>query len=709
MLYLCALKGFYVYYITQLMKQKPLYLILLLGVALGVQAQNAPVANNADDRVFILRLQPQNWSNSSFAFCYSYDKEVLNISSTPFCSLGKVYDIKVSPACNDFAVLYATGKSTRVVTIVSYTNGSWKHTFHLSENPTAISYSANAKQLCIADKSRNIHIYELSKYKLVKSIPLSFAPQKLALSSNNYFVAASDEQMVYIYNIETGRMRKLIEEEATVNHITFSPDNTKMAVLLENGKLRMYDVNTFELQDTYLGMMDARECMFHPEGKYIAVITATDKITILNMKNPVSDRQLIDAQGVGINHLGYVRSSTGVISLLYNAGNKLVFHKMNDLVPDYQNLVAQEVEDKMDQWMKQRQDESKEEYYQRVNEESRAAQYAQFENEVATDMAGDLVNEAEVSFGNYNIEQSILEVNFDNMPTIYLEVPEEEVADFANPTLLSFDNSIYSVTSNDQFELLYTEVTNTETGKTYIFDNLDKQSLEYLATDNNFVPLDLIHQSSMEEVVLQEIKEEVIAAAKEENLISEHTHIDVKTKVDASVDAEGEKIMNYTVEFNYDVEREFSSIEDFGLGRYLIGDSESAQAMLRIIQTAFQNEFKQYVRPDKKVKIVVTGSADAAPINKKIAYKEEYGAHQEELVYNKDGELGTITVSAATGITQNEQLAFLRALGVQSYVEEHLTELSEMQSEYEYHINVSAERGSEFRRIGIKFVFIDAF
>ena len=712
-MYLCTAKVVDLLYAMTnnpfIMKKKIHVLFALLGLVTIVQAaENAPVASNAEDRTIYLKKTPQNWDNHSFAICYSNEKELLNIQSVPFCTVGKVFDVKMSPACNAFAALYARGNNSRVVSIISYLDGSIKHTFHTDDVPTAISYSSNAKYFCIADKGRNIHIYELYKYRLLRSIPLAFAPQKIALSNNNYFVAAADEQMVYVCNLETGRVRKIIEEEATVNHITFSPDNTKMAVLLENGKLRMYDMNTFELKDTYQGMMDAHECMFHPEGKYIAVITATDKITILNMKNPTADRQKIDANGVGIRHLGYTRSSKGDISLVYNAGPCFIFHKMNDLIPDYQRLVSNEVEEKMDEWLRQMADESLEEYHQRVNEDSRAAQYARFENEAATNMAGDLVRDAQVSFGNYNPEQNMLELNFDNMPAIYLDVPQDELADFSNPTLLSFDNSVYTVTSDDQFELLYTEVTNTETGKKYIFDNLEKQSLDYLANNDNFVPLDLIQQSSMEEVKLQEIREEVVAAAKEENLISEHTHIDVKTKVDASTDADGKKIMNYTVAFNYDVEREFSSIEDFSPGKYLITNSESALAMLRIIQTAFQNEFKQYVRPGKKVLITVTGSADAAPINRKIPYAEEYGAHQEELVYIKD-ELSTLTVSSATGITQNEQLAFLRALGVQHYVEEHLTELNAMQSEYEYRINVSEERGSEFRRIGIKFVFVDAF
>lgn len=659
------------------------------------------------DRLVELKKVAHGWDNRNFAVCWYNEKDILNIGSFKFCSPGLVLDIRMSPAGTTFAALYSKG-SGRDVSVYSYIDGKAKYTFRLMETPTAIAYTANARQLCIGTTGREIQIYNTTDFSLVRTLPIAVAPRKIALSNNGYFIAVSDEQILYVVNMETGRVRKVLELESNVNHIAFSPDNEKMAVLTENGLLHLYETKTFAVTATYEGMSDARECLFHPEGKYIAIITATDKIAILNMKNPESDRQYIQATGVGIRHLGYARSARGQVSLVYNAGNNIVFHPLEELTPDYEHLIALEVEEKMDEWLKQMPGESLEDYQLRVNEETRALQYTRFENEVATAMAGDQVQQAEVSFGSYNQEENMLELTFDNMPPIFLDVPQEDVAEFSKPEKLAFENSVYGVTEDDKFELLYTEVTNTETGKKYIFDNLEKQSLEYLSANENFVPLDLIQQSSMEEVVLQEIREEVVSAAKEASLISEHTHIDVKTKVEASTNADGEKIMNYAVEFNYDVEQEFSAKEDFGPGKYIISQSESAMAMLRIVQNAFANDFKQYIRPGKKVILKLTGSADAAPVNKKIPYGEEYGAFTDALVYDKD-ELTTLSVTSATGITTNEQLAFLRALGVKDFVEKNITELQSMQTEYDCYINVSTSRGAEYRRIGIKFVFVDAF
>ena len=664
------------------------------------------VLGQEQDRVLPLQEIPDGWDNRGFAICWYKARDVMSLRGTVYCSPGVIGDLKMSPAATSFAVLYAQGKR-RDVSVYSLRNGSAIHNFHLRTLPTAIAFSANAKLLCISDNERYIHLYNTSDWKLNKSIPVAIVPHKMAVSKNNYFIAIADESMLYVYNMETGKVRKMVELDTVVNHIVFSPDNERMAVLNDKGELQLYETKTFTVKDTYSGLGEAREAYFHPEGKYISVITADDQIVMINMKRP-SDRETISALGGYVRHLGYAKPVEGDYYLIYNAWASMVFHPLASLVPDYQQLISDEVDEKMDEWLKQMPGETLEEYHLRVNEETRAAQYSKFEKEIATSMSGDPVNQAQVSFGNYDQEQNILGIGFDNMPNIYLVVPQEDVAEFSDPNKLQFENSLYAVTDDDSFELLYTEVINSETGKKYIYDNLDKQSLDYMSMNDNFVPLDLIQQSSMEEVKLQEIREEVVQAAEEAELISEHTHIDVNTKVDASTDAEGQKIMNYTVTFNYDVEPEYSSAEDFGPGKFITEQSESAMAMLRIVENAFENEFKQYLKPGKKVLIEVTGSADAAPIRSKIPYRGEYGNFTDALVYDK-GELTTIDVTTQTGVTTNEQLAFLRAMGVKDYVEKHVAGLKDMQTEYDSYIRVSSERGAEFRRIGVKFTFIDAF
>lgn len=100
--------------------------------------------------------------------------------------------------------------------------------------------------------------------------------------------------------------------------------------------------------------------------------------------------------------------------------------------------------------------------------------------------------------------------------------------------------------------------------------------------------------------------------------------------------------------------------------------------------------------------------ADALPINGRIAYDGVYGDFVGEPVY-KNGDLSNITVTKSSGITENEQLAFLRAVGVREYIGKNLPDLKEMNTDYRHNIEVTEGKGGEFRRITVEFIFVDAF
>ena len=108
------------------------------------------------------------------------------------------------------------------------------------------------------------------------------------------------------------------------------------------------------------------------------------------------------------------------------------------------------------------------------------------------------------------------------------------------------------------------------------------------------------------------------------------------------------------------------------------------------------------------MKVIVTGSADASPIRGRIAYNGQYGEFIDE-PYIKAGNLDNITVTKASGITANEQLALMRAAGVKNYIEKNVTTLDNTKNEYEYHVEVAKERGGEFRKINEEFVIMEAF
>lgn len=130
--------------------------------------------------------------------------------------------------------------------------------------------------------------------------------------------------------------------------------------------------------------------------------------------------------------------------------------------------------------------------------------------------------------------------------------------------------------------------------------------------------------------------------------------------------------------------------------------------MLSIIKQAFEGDLAQYVAEGKKLRVNISGAADGTPIRRIIPYDGCYGDFEEEPVV-KDGIMTAITVTGKGGITQNEQLAFLRGYGVKDFLQSNVKNLDKMNADYRYNIAVSEDKGSEFRRIVAELTFVDVF
>ncbi|MDE6811411.1 MAG: WD40 repeat domain-containing protein, partial [Muribaculaceae bacterium] len=286
-------------------------------------------------------------------------------------------------------------------------------------------------------------------------------------------------------------------------------------------------------------------------------------------------------------------------------------------------------------------------------------------------------------------------------------VSQNDVAGFRSVDDLTLSDVQYGILPDDTFEIVYAKVTNAADGKEYIYDNRDRATLDFMASDD-IVSLEVLQQQQMEEIKLQELREKVVDEAKKMNIISDHTNITVDSRVIPDYDANGEKILNYQVTFTYNVDPQFSSVEDYGPGKYHINESGAASSMLAIIKEAFEGDFSQYIAPGKKLNIKLGGTADATPIRSKLVYDGCYGEIEDEPVY-RSGELSTISVTTSSGIKENDQLALLRALGVKDFLEKNVRNMDEMNKNYRYEVNVSKDKGSEYRRITVELTFVDVY
>lgn len=651
--------------------------------------------------------------NTTFCAAFLADGSLWTLRDISVVDMSNIEQICFNPTGSSLALIRKKGP----VVVCSFRDRN-KKLFELKENrkkmpekpvPLAMCYGADARNFIVSNSLGEIIVYETRSYLPQAYIQGKTPATSLALSPNNYFIAAGSGKNIDIWNFQTKALRTTIPMLGNVKEITFSEDASLMAAITDDNSLTILDTKSWKKKDVYNkigGMLTS--VSFHPDGKYISVVKDRKETIILNLKNSEVEQTLNEVAGSVAGSRFFMDKQTSDVFMFSTRDKGLVFWNANGLNPFYGKLMSKEVDARMNEWVKMMQGESMEDYSIRVNDETRLAQQQLFAQEVATGLAGDRIAIDNPFVGEYDASSNMLNIGFKTLPSISLEVPAGEVSGFADGGM-KFENAVYVLNDKDEFELAYVEVRNETTDKIYIYDNIGRTKLTALEADANFVPLEIMQQASREEIQLKEIKETVVEEKKQDKLITDNTQINVKTEVVPGVDASGNKILNYKVGYQYEViNKEFSAKEDFPSGGYNIERSNAAMSLMKIIKSAFEGEFAKYLDEGKQVKVIITGSADASPIRGRIAYNGQYGEFIDEPYY-KNGNLDNITVTKASGVTTNEQLALLRAAGVKSYIEKNVETLNNTKNDYEYHVEVAQERGGEFRKINVEFVIMDAF
>lgn len=685
-------------------------LACLLGCPLQLSAQETEKAEAPRTHEVNVKLDktPDGFANHYSAFYYYSGKEILNMRNYLMKTADKVTSLYINPAGGSYAFIDSR-KEKNTVMVYRLLEKDWqigKVGTTKQYKPTAICYSPDARFLYVMGSDSRVHVFSTRKTQEINSFAINGVGTRLDASANGYFLVASSKEKIQIINLDNQTVRTSIPLHAELRDLAFSSNCKLMAVLTADGSCDIYDTKTFEVTKHYDAMGLARKCFFHPKNKYLTVVTGDQRIAFINLFND-QDRQYLDAKEAGVNYLNYSKTVKNDIYLAYNTSKSLVFTPVGFLTPNRQERLKDELNRRMDDWMERMEGESLDDYNARMNEESRLRQMRLFEADIATGMAGNILSASEIKMGNYNAEMSMLTLDFDNMASIYLTVPLNELETFMDVNDLEFVNTKYGLNEKDEFEIVYTEVINKRTGKTYIFDNTERKSLAFLEADDNFVPFEQLQGAKMEQLVLEEIKNNIMQEAQDQNFISDHTKIDVRTKVINTTDASGKNIYNYDVEVSYTVDEEYSATDDFAPGRFKCEESNAALAMLAIVKKALTGDFSKYMVEGKQVKVQITGMADALPFRRTVAYDGCYGDFDQEPVYKND-ELSNITVTEATGISENEQLAYLRAMGVKDYLDRNIPAFGKMRTTFDTYIEVSQNKGGAYRRIGVKLTFVDA-
>lgn len=683
-----------------------LMLAFSMGMPVTMSAQNE-ILLNGQESSFPQKSVPHNLLNYQNDCYFLSNNGILNTKGGKLLTGKNIGDFSVNPAGTTFAVIANVGKDKVVKVYDLWKSGRKVGKAKLTNPAVSSTYSSDGTRLYVCDNTGTINIFRASDFKQVGSAQADMVSHKMTVSNDGRFLALTDGNAITILNASTNNIQKHISVGNEITAFDFSENSQELAVLTANGMLTVFDTNDFSQKHQVAALGAARDLDYHPQGKYVSVVTGDSRIALINLVDK-DERMYVNADGTGVTDVFFCKDARGGIYMVYNTEDAVHYKLMNELPAYLSKMLDDEVKLRMEEWEKRMPEESLDEYRMRVNDETRQMQMRLFEEEIATRMAMDMGGAKLMALESYNPETNMMALDMGNMPDIYIQVPREEVIYFMNTDDVEIRNAIYGVGKNDKLEMVYADVYNKKTGKTYTFNNRERQSLEYLTSDDRFIPLEYVQQSAMDEMKLDEIKQTAITAAMKNKSISEHTKINVSTKTISEVDGAGKKHVNYQVSFDYTVDASFSEREDFAPGKYQAEQSAAAQTMLSIINQAMQKDFASYTGAGKKVKVTITGSADAIPIKRTIAYRGEYGDFVDAPVV-ENGAPTTITVTKASGISANDQLAFLRASGMEKNISTNVSALKNMQTEYEKHVVQAEGVGGQYRRISVNFTFYDAF
>lgn len=657
--------------------------------------------------VYRQKLRPEHIDNYLYTSFFTNGKEAYNMKGF---SVGKaaesVAQIRINPAGHSMAILSGNGTKAKVEVMPLGHSSLKRGSIKGLVAPTALCYTPDSRLLAVADEGK-VKLFDSRSLSAAGEIEAGAAPFLMRAEPEGNRLALASSEKVTIVSIPDRKAIKSIPAGATVVDIEYNAGARQLGILTADNRLSLLSLPAYSSDRTLNIPGRPGALSFHPDGKYAAVALDNRKIGFFNIVNPADTSYLAEPEG-NIEFIRLVKDSNNGVYVVYNAPLALKYKRLTGFSTNYTRLLEDELEARMLEWSMMKPFETEEEYRNRVNDETRRRQRTLFANEITTGLAGDLIAREDVTLGGYNPETGSLTVSIGKFADVYLSVDKEDLASFS-PNDLEFRNSVYGLTPDDNFELIYTEVYNKANGKTYRFDNLDRQNLDFLRGDESAsIPFEVMKQQGQQQAGLEKISEGVVNEARKNSSISEHTSISVSSRVVPASDPSGQRINNYQVDFTYTVDPDYSDYEDFAPGKYRIEESSAARALMQIVGEAFENDLRDYLRKGGKVVINLTGSADAVPISRPIAYDGSFGSFSDEPC-RIDGDLTAISVTPASGIADNRQLAFMRAQAVRDRLLRKVAKLAQMDTEVNCNIEVSGKRGGKYRRINVSLTFIDPF
>ena len=182
---------------------------------------------------------------------------------------------------------------------------------------------------------------------------------------------------------------------------------------------------------------------------------------------------------------------------------------------------------------------------------------------------------------------------------------------------------------------------------------------------------------------MQRFAQQSLASLPNDEKLYDESYISVSTELaDRSGDGEtnGFDLM-YRLAYNCKHIEGYT--DDYPLGTYDVDSSNSCRAICRLTKHFLENELHSLVSAGKEVEVTIFSSADGTEFSTTVPYNGQYGDFRYcPVVFN--GEQLRVSVDRLTGITNNCQLAYIRAQAVRSWLEENVGVLRQTANNYRF-------------------------
>lgn len=206
---------------------------------------------------------------------------------------------------------------------------------------------------------------------------------------------------------------------------------------------------------------------------------------------------------------------------------------------------------------------------------------------------------------------------------------------------------------------------------------------------------------------MQRRAEQMLIALPNQQKLYDETYISIRTALVDGTSQDGTPELNYVFDISYNCRHLEGYTDDYPLGVFNYDSSNSVRAICNLTKTFVEDILDDIFRPTKRVSVKIFSTTDGVELSRTIPYDGSYGNFRYmPVTFNNE----QLRVSVDTnGITNNCQLAYIRAQSVRHFLQNNVRNLARTVNDYSYVTRSYTDTGAYYRRSSIELTVHDAF